>query len=203
MAAAFPRTRADISHASSAAQLAALRAGELDVALARECPDGPGHDAVLAAEEPLGVLLRAAVADELAGPGGVWLHQLADLDWTGFSRAEAPAWYDQVTGTLRSHGISVPEPAERGEHAGYGLIPEVKLAAVTSGNSFALAPPGWTTPLPDGVTWSPLVGSPIVRRTWAVWPATSRRRDLAAFVAALDITTPGPITEPSSVGHTT
>lgn len=190
MAAAFPRTRAEISHASSATQLAALRAGELDVALARECPDRPGYDAVLAAEEPLGVLLRAETARELTGPEGVWLHQLADLEWTGFSRAEAPAWYDQVTATLRSHGIGVREPADRGDYAGYGLIAEVKLAAVGSGKSFALAPPGWTTPLSDGITWCPLAGSPLVRRTWAVWQATTRRRDLAAFVAALDITMP-------------
>lgn len=192
MTAAFPHTRAEIGHSSSSVQLAALRAGDLDVALARECPCGSGYDAVLAAEEPLGVLLCAAVADELSGPGGVWLHQLADLDWTGFSRVEAPVWYDQVTATLRGHGISVREPAERGEQGGYGLIAEVKLAAVASGTSFALAPPGWTTPLPDGITWCPLTGSPLVRRTWAVWPATSRRRDLAAFVAALDLTMPGP-----------
>lgn len=55
---------------------------------------------------------------------------------------------------------------------------------------FALAPPGWTTALPDGITWCPLTGSPLVRRTWAVWPAASRRRDLAAFVAGLDISIP-------------
>jgi DNA-binding transcriptional LysR family regulator len=180
MAAGFPGTRAEISHASSAAQLGALRAGDLDVALARECPAGTGSDAVLAVEEPLGVLLQAPVAGELAGPGGVRLHQLADLEWAGFSRAEAPAWHDQVTATLRSHGIDV---RERPELAGEGgLIAEVKLAAVGTGRAFALASPGWSTPL--------LVGSPLVRRTWAVWPDVSRRRDLAAFVAALDITTP-------------
>jgi hypothetical protein len=38
------------------------------------------------------------------------------------------------------------------------------------------------------VTWLPLIGNPIVRRTWAAWQASSRRRDLAALVAALDLT---------------
>jgi DNA-binding transcriptional LysR family regulator len=57
----------------------------------------------------------------------------------------------------------------------------------------ALAPPGWADPLPSAplpgvVTWHPLIGSPIIRRTWAVWPASSRRRDLAALIAALDVT---------------
>jgi DNA-binding transcriptional LysR family regulator len=186
MAAKFPRTRAEISHASSSAQLTGLRAGELDVALARECPAGPGYDAVLAAEEPLGVLLDAAAAGELSGPGGagVRLHRLAELEWAGFSRAEAPAWHDLVTATLRSHGIDVRERPERAGDA--GLIAEIKLAAVGTGKAFALAPPGWSTPLPDGIEWRPLVGNPLVRRTWAAWPAASRRGDLAAFVAALD-----------------
>jgi DNA-binding transcriptional LysR family regulator len=48
LSAAFPQTRVDISHASSAAQLVALEAGELDIALVRECPATPGFDAVLA-----------------------------------------------------------------------------------------------------------------------------------------------------------
>jgi DNA-binding transcriptional LysR family regulator len=185
MGAAFPQTRAEISHASSAAQLAALEAGDLDLALARECPPGPGYDAVLVAEEPLGVLLSAGLAAERAGHGSVWLHQLADLEWAGFSRAESPAWHDQVTGTLRSHGIVVRDRPGQG---GQGLIAEVKLAAVGTGQAFALAPPGWASTIPDTVTWCPLVGNPLIRRTWAVWPDDSRRRDLAAFVAALDIT---------------
>jgi DNA-binding transcriptional LysR family regulator len=185
MGAAFPQTRAEISHDSSAAQLAALEAGDLDLALARECPPGPGYDAVLVAEEPLGVLLSAGLAAERAGHGSVWLHQLTDLEWAGFSRAESPAWHDQVTGTLRSHGIVVRDRPGQG---GQGLIAEVKLAAVGTGQAFALAPPGWAATIPDAVTWCPLVGNPLIRRTWAVWPDDSRRRDLAAFVAALDIT---------------
>ena len=183
--AAFPQTRVDISHASSAAQLAALKAGELDVALVRELPVDPGYDAVLAVEEAMGVLLATGQASELAGPAGVQLHQLADLEWVGFSRTETPAWYDQITAILRSHGIFVPDRPQHGDHS---LIAEVKFAAVAAGRAFALAPLGWSVPLPSGVTWCPLVGDPIVRRTWAVWPESSRRRDLATLVAALDIT---------------
>ncbi|HEY1702704.1 MAG TPA: LysR family substrate-binding domain-containing protein [Trebonia sp.] len=187
VAAAFPDTRVEMSHVSSAAQLAALRTEELDVALARECPVGSGYDAELVAEEPLGALLSAELAVGLTGPGGgLRLHQLADLEWAGFARAEAPAWHDQVTATLRSHGINVPDRSGNG-YGGQGLIAEVKLAAVGTGRAFALAPSGWSAPLPGGVTWRPLAGAPLVRRTWAVWPAASRRRDLAAFVAAVTV----------------
>jgi DNA-binding transcriptional LysR family regulator len=85
--AAFPLTRVDVSHDSSAAQLAALREDELDVALVREHPADPVFDAVLAVEEDLGVVLTASRASELAGAEGVRLHQLADLDWVGFPRS--------------------------------------------------------------------------------------------------------------------
>lgn len=181
----FPLTRVEVSHASSAAQLAALESAQLDVALIRERPADPRYDAVLAVEESLGVVLAAAQADQLADPGGIRLHRLASLDWAGFPRSEAPAWYDQVAATLRAHGISLdypPAPAEA------SLIAQVKLAAVGSGRAFALAPPDLAQPLPEGVTWRPLTGDPIVRRTWAVYLASSRRRDLAALVAALDLT---------------
>jgi DNA-binding transcriptional LysR family regulator len=184
LSAACPQTRVELRHASSAVQLAALRAGELDVALVRERPADPDYDAVLAVEEALGVLLTTACAREIASQEGVRLEQLAGLDWVGFPRSESPAWYDQVTAILRSHGITVPSrPPERDA----SLIAEVKLGTVHTGHAFALAPPGWTQPLPDGLSWRPLIGRPIVRRTWAVWPAEARRRDLAAFVAALDL----------------
>jgi hypothetical protein len=126
------------------------------------------------------------------------LHQLATLEWTGFSRGEAPAWHDLVTATLRSHGVDVP--GRLGPDGQGGLITEVKLAAVGTGKAFALAPPGWTTPLPGGITWCPLVGSPLVRRAWAIWPASSRRRDLAAFVAALETSPASPRASPGP-GH--
>jgi hypothetical protein len=30
----------------------------------------------------------------------------------------------------------------------------------------------------------PLAGKPVVRRTWVVWPAESRRRDVARLIAS-------------------
>ncbi len=185
LSAEFPLTRVEVSHASSASQFAELEAGGLDLALVREYPVDPRYDAVLAVEEALGVVLTATHADELADPAGIRLHRLAGLDWAGFPRSEAPVWYDQVAATLRAHGISV-DPHHPADGA---LIAEVKFAAVGTGRAFALAPPEWSQPAPPGVTWRPLIGNPIVRRTWAAWAASSRRRDLAALVAALDLTT--------------
>jgi DNA-binding transcriptional LysR family regulator len=182
LADAYPVTRVQARHLSTSAQLAALRSGDLDLGLLREHPSGQDLDAMLVVEERLGVLLAKELAVKLAGPDGIRLDALAGLEWVGFPRSGSPAWYDALTAILRSHGIDLgPEPPE-----GQSLIAEVKLAAVGAGRAFTLAPPDWSQPLPESVTWSPLVGHPLVRRTWAVWPAGSHRRDLGHLIAALD-----------------
>lgn len=169
-------------HMSTAEQIVALRAGELELGLLRERPAGGEFDAVLVAREELGVLLSSKQADELAGADGVRLDALQGLDWLAFPRSDSPAWYDELTATLRGHGL------ERftGAPVGQRLIAEVKLAAVSAGQAFALAPPHWSQPAPDSVRWVPLVGHPLVRRTWAVWSAESRLRGLGRLIAALD-----------------
>lgn len=182
LAAAYPDTRVQARHLPTAAQLAALRTGDLDVGLLREHPIGPDLDAIQVIEERLGVLLATEHAAKIAGPDGVRLDALAGLEWVGFPRSGSPAWYDEVTAILRSHGLDLGPPAGEGQ----ALIAEVKLAAVSAGRAFALAPPNWSQPIPDTITWSPLAGHPLVRRTWAAWPAGSRRRDLGHLIVALD-----------------
>ncbi|WP_239559473.1 LysR family transcriptional regulator [Micromonospora luteifusca] len=186
LAAAYPGIKVQARHMSTAAQVAALRAGDIDVGLVRERPIGPDLDAVLVVEERLGVLLSSEQAAKITGPDGIRLDALAGLSWVGFPRSGSPAWYDELTAILRSHGLDLGPAAPEGQE----LIPAVKLAAVTAGAAFALAPPNWSPPIPDLVTWSPLVGHPLVRRTWAAWPADSHRRDLGRFVAALELRGP-------------
>ncbi|MFE6286694.1 LysR family transcriptional regulator [Streptomyces sp. NPDC057877] len=182
LSAAHPDTRVQARHLSTSAQVTELRQGNLELGLLRERPQGQELDAMLVVEERLGVLLAAERAAELASPDGIRLDALNALAWVGFPRSGSPAWYDELTAILRSHGIDPGPQVPDGQP----LIAEVKLASVSAGHAFTLAPPGWSQPLPDFVTWFPLVGHPIVRRTWAVWNAGSRRRDLGHLVAALD-----------------
>ena len=178
----YPATRVQVRHLSTAAQLTALGVRDLDIGLIRERPVGHDLDAALVVEEPLGVLLATDHAARIAGPQGVRLDALAGLDWLGFPRSGSPAWYDEITAILRSHGLDLGPFAPEGQ----SLIAEVKLAAVSAGRAFALAPPDWPQPLPPAVTWAPLIGHPLVRRTWVAWPADSRRRDLGHLIAALE-----------------
>ena len=181
LAAAHPDTRVQARHLSTAAQVAAVRAGELDLGLLREHPIGHELDATLVVEEPLGVLLATEAAERLGGPDGVRLDMLAGLDWLGFPRAGSPAWFDELTAILRSHGLDLGPSAPKGHEA----IGELKVAIVSAGRAFALAPPNWCHDIPATVKWCPLAGNPLVRRTWAVWRNNSRRRDLGHLVASL------------------
>ncbi|WP_082952918.1 LysR family transcriptional regulator [Mycobacterium sp. 852002-10029_SCH5224772] len=185
---AFPLTVVKVRHLSTAQQTEALYAGELDVGLVRERPLGGRLDVSMVIEEPLGVLLAVEQADAMdLVDGAVRLDRLSGPQWLGFPRAGSPAWYDELTAVLRSHGIEPGPPASYDQD----LLPEVKLATVSAGGKFALAPAGRLEPLPDSVRWLPLAGRPLVRRTWVVWPAGSRRRDLAHLVAALENTSAG------------
>ena len=177
-----PDTRVMPRHLSTAAQASALRGGELDVGLLRERPAAEEFDAMLVVRENLGVLLASEIAAGLIGPDGVRLEALSGLQWLCFLRSDSPAWHDEITAILRSHGVDLGPPPPEDQQ----LIAEVKLAAVTAGGSFALAPQNWAHPIPESVTWSPLVGHPLVRRTWVVWPANSRRRDIGQLVTAFE-----------------
>jgi DNA-binding transcriptional LysR family regulator len=170
-------------HLSTAAQLSALRSREIDVGLLRERPASEEFDAILVVRENLGVLLASELAAGLIGPHGVRLDALTGMQWLCFPRSDSPFWHDEVTAILRSHGVDLGPPPPEDQQ----LIAEVKLAAVTAGGSFALAPANWPHPIPDSVTWSRLVGHPLVRRTWVVWPANSRRRDIGQLVTAFEL----------------
>jgi DNA-binding transcriptional LysR family regulator len=182
-AAESPHTRVVPQHLSTAAQISALRADQLDVGLVRERPSGSEFDAMLVAQEALGVLVASKLAARLTGSEGVQLDQLDALHWVGFPRSSSPAWYDELTGILGSHGIDIGPPARDDQE----LIAAVKFAAVTSGRAFALAPESGLQPLPDNVSWLPLAGKPVVRRTWVVWPAESRRRDVGRLIASFQV----------------
>jgi len=160
-----------------------LKKGALDLALIRKRPVEEGLDVALVAEEPLGAVVAAEQAHRLhLSTADLWLDDLASLEWMGFPRSDSPAWYDHVVAVLRNHGIKVSaHGAEAPE-----LAPAVRLAQLSMGGRFALAPRGCLAELPETLLWLPLVGEPLVRRTWAVWPAWSRRRDLGLLVAAME-----------------
>jgi DNA-binding transcriptional LysR family regulator len=178
----FPEARVVPRQLSTAAQFAALREETLDIGLVRERPAGPEFDAMLVSRENLGILIATDLADELVGPDGVRLDDLRGLKWIGFPRSGSPAWFDELTSILRSHGIDIGPPVPEDLE----LIVAMKFASVGSGNAFALAAARRPDRLPEAVVWAPLIGNPLVRRTWVVWLASSRRRDVGHFITTFD-----------------
>jgi DNA-binding transcriptional LysR family regulator len=183
LTAAYPDVVIQMRHARSADQLTALKTGELDVALLRDRPTDARLDSVVVATEAMGVILTAERSQELAEPAGVHLRTLAHLRWVGFPRRDAPGWHDQVAATLRGHGVLDTEWVGEQDRP---VTSEVKLGAASTVRAFALAARASAQALPDGLIWHPLIGVPLVRRTWAARPTQSRRRDLARLIADLD-----------------
>ncbi len=180
LTAAHPATRVVPRHLSTTDQFVALGLDQLDIGLVREHPAGHDLDAYLVSSEPLGVLVSADLAADLAEGDGIRLDTLTDLQWVGFPRTGSPAWYDEIQAIFRSHGL---QPTTTSLTASLAIA-DVKIAAVAAGGAFSLAPPNWAAPIPPSVSWQPLAGHPIVRRTWAAWPARSHRRDIGVFVSA-------------------
>lgn len=178
----YPDTAVQPRHLPMAEQLEALRSGQLDVSFMVQIPPGPDLDNMLVAREELGVLLSAKLAARLSGPDGVRLDALAGLEWVAFPRANSPAWYDELAAILRTHGIDVG-PANHGDQF---VNFSVTFTALSCGNAFALAPRPWAPPIRHAVVWSPLADHPVVRSTWAVWPASSRRRDVARLITTFE-----------------
>lgn len=179
----FRNTSVEISQLSCPAQLAALKKGALDLALVRQRPVEDGLDVALIAEEPMGVVLAAGDAHDLKlGEADVRLDDLASLEWMGFPRADSPAWYDHVVAVLRNHGMQIPDEAAQTPELG----PAIKVAQLSMGRRFVLAPRGGIQEFPATLLWLPLADQPLVRRTWAAWTAWSTRRDLALLIAEME-----------------
>ncbi|MGH3643986.1 MAG: LysR family transcriptional regulator [Mycobacterium sp.] len=178
-------------------QIAALGAGELDLGLLRHRPANLNFDALLVADESLGVIVSETQADRFGPSSEIGLEMLAglDLQWHGFPRESSPVWYDELTATLRSYGLRIERSARHTDE----LVPEVTYASVSLGRSFALAPPSCQGALPPPIKWRRLTGDPLRRRTWAAWSAASRRRDLGHLVALLEDS----VNAPCPTGHTT
>lgn len=195
LAATYPATAITVHQASTARQLDALSAGGLDLGLLRHRPSKTDLDAVLIADEPLGVIVSERQSDRLGPCDEVALESLVDLglDWHGFPRESSPVWYDELTATLRSYGLHIEPSMSYTEE----LVPDVTYASVSLGRSFSMAPPSSQSTLPPPIKWRRLTGDPLRIRTWAAWSAASRRRDLGYLVSMLEDVA----NEPNELGH--
>jgi DNA-binding transcriptional LysR family regulator len=157
----------------NARMIAALRAGEIDLALSL-CPEISGE----LAYEPIRaewVVALVAANSSFSDMEKINLSALADEAFVLFPRELAPRLYDQLIGLCRRAGF---EPTLRKEsfHAGWDLRVLADVPGVV------LAPASVARHLPAGVVAIRL-GEPRERlETSAVWRADNRSATLASFV---------------------
>ncbi|WP_051222731.1 LysR family transcriptional regulator [Conexibacter woesei] len=126
---------------------AAVRAGELDLALVRAAGLVEGVDAVVLRRERLGVLVRSG--DPVADDDVVELSSLADRAISLHDRDANPGHYDLVVGACRAAGFEPRlQPVETPFDPAYG--------ALVGGGAVSLVGESAQTGTPAGLVWRPL-----------------------------------------------
>jgi DNA-binding transcriptional LysR family regulator len=153
-----PDVRLSLIEMGTAAQVAALLEGRLDVGLLRHpvAANGLVYGPVLVRHP--GVLL--AEGDELTAWATVHLGDLAGRDLVLFPRDAEPGLYDDTLATCRRGGF-VPADIICTDRA------EFALGLVLSGTAVAFGVPAEV----PGVVWRPLAGTPLAWRCSPAWRA--------------------------------
>jgi DNA-binding transcriptional LysR family regulator len=126
---------------------AAVRSGDLDVALVRAAGLVDGVDAVVLRRERLGVLVRDA--DPLADVDAVELSSLADHAISVHGREANPGHYDLIVGACRAAGFEPRlQPVETPFDPAYG--------ALVGGGAVLLVGESAQIGTPAGLAWRPL-----------------------------------------------
>ncbi|NGN66759.1 LysR family transcriptional regulator [Streptomyces sp. A7024] len=171
-----PGVELELRELSTARQLDAFAARELDVGLIHHPCDVTGLGLGPVLHREMGVLLaRDAPAAEL---DEVPLAALAGHGLVLFPRADAPALHDEVLTTCARGGYT-PSALRHGQGASFirGLI--------LSAGAVAFSPKD-TRPADDAtdVVWRPLAGAPLTLRHTVAWPEGRGDAAVAAFADA-------------------
>ncbi|WP_116246925.1 LysR family transcriptional regulator [Nocardiopsis sp. FIRDI 009] len=150
----------DVCEMAGAELVRSLGEGSVDTGLATAPFDGSG----LVSEPVHRVALGAVVprGAPSAGAGAVALADLAGSDLVVEPRADAPEWFERILAVCRERGWVPPRVREAGDA-------EFLLGLVLAGRGVALAAEATAAREPR-LTWRPLEGEPLHRRTEAVRP---------------------------------
>lgn len=174
-----PGVRLELREATTAAQLAALRAGELDVAIAIP-PLGENGGLHVEAFDADRLAIALPAAHPLAGRGAVHLAELAGEPFVLWPAREGRGFHDRVIQLCAEAGFA-PDVAQEA-HGMHGVL---SLVAVETGVS--IVPASMATVRPGEIAYVPLDGHGaafelvVCRRANSASPAA-----LALFAALLD-----------------
>ena len=155
-----PGLTVDLQELTTADQLRALAAADLDAGLVHHPVEAPDLRFGPVVEIPVGVVVPRL--SPLARRPEVALPDLAGHDLVIFPRATAPGWYDRVLEVCRTHGFT-PRRLRHGHN------PEFVLGLVLAGHGVTFEQEEIARREPR-VVWRPLAGRPLSRRLSAAWP---------------------------------
>ncbi|HEY5079123.1 MAG TPA: LysR family transcriptional regulator [Opitutaceae bacterium] len=178
----FPGIRLEMNESPTSAQLAALKAGEIDCGFFH--PDGPtpGIETTLLLLERNGVLLPSD--HPLRGRKSVRLRDLAETPFVLFPRSHNPGFYDRVLASFSASGVA-PRIAEE-------VWPRSNaVGLVRAGVGATFASPSEAKHLPEKVVFRKLAGPSPESRLVVGWrsvpppaPALAALLEAAAAHAA-------------------
>ena len=165
-----PGVALSLAELSTEEQVAALRAGTIQVGLGRPPADDPAIAAEPLLDEPLAVALP--LRHRLARGPAVPLRALADEPFVLFPRRPRPGWADRVLGHCREAGF-LPHVAQE------VLELSTALALVAAGAGVTLVPGSVQSLRPRGLVYRPLAPPAPTTRLLALY----RREDAPPTVA--------------------
>jgi DNA-binding transcriptional LysR family regulator len=170
----------ELHELSTAQQLAAFAAHELDVGIVHHPCDVTGLELGPLLRRDLGVLLPRGAAE--AGLGEVPLAALSGYDLVLFPRESAPAVYDDLL-TACARGGYTPAAVRHGQGVSFvrGLVLSSGAVALGPRDTHLLAAPDGRDP---DLVWRPLAGAPLAWRHSVAWPKGRGDAAVGAFADA-------------------
>ena len=170
-----PRVDYELHTMSSDEQVEALRAGRIDLGIARAATDPERVEATLVMQEPL--LVAAGASQRLAAAPTAELRDLAGEAIIGFDRRVSPSLHAVLAGMLGAEGVAYDPIIEATEYA-------TILGFVAAGEGVAIVPASVRTFQPPGLSYVRLL------EEWASVPLlllTRSGEPLPLVAQALDV----------------
>lgn len=157
----------------------AVRAGRLDVGMAR-CPEIPDElTSIRIREEPIGVVIGAA--SPLAEISVLTMDGLAEMTLAIWPRLFSPGFYDQIVNSLRSYGFHGQiHEFEYLTSSVFNSDPSAR-SEIAAGHAFSVAFATQFNPIPEGFVWRELQPPTLIPVTvyWRQGAGESIQRFLA------------------------
>jgi DNA-binding transcriptional LysR family regulator len=180
----FPGVHLDLREMPTGPQLAALKAGDIDIGFVREPRPDPELEIVTVMREPLRIAVNKS--HPLAAKATLAVRHLADEPFVLFPEELAPGLYAQVMGLCRAAGFT-PRVVEESREL-YTSVSLVEAGVGVSILPASVEKLGWR-----GVRYRPIPSAAAETRIAAAWRRDRARPVLDAFMRVV-----GELTETSS-----